>query len=796
MSNANLNRAGPAGKLCPTRLYRVILLIAALSLVVPALAAGPAVALVTSAPVTRPTSTKTSTKNSQPKSATATAGDEAVAYQIDAAHDGTLSGGAELPPLTEKWTRNLGGSISYPLITDGMVFVTAVAASGTNLYAFDAATGDDVWGPVSLGGTYWWSALAAGGGDVFALNYDGVLQAFDLLTGTQQWIVQLPGQYSFTSPPTYADGVVYSGGAGEGGTVYANRASDGTLLWTDPVENGDDSSPAVSSAGVYVSYACAQTYDFNPVTGAQIWHYSTSCEGGGGKTPVLGDGQLWVRDPDTGSVVLNASNGALTHTFSAGPAPAIDGTTGFFLDGSVLQALNVATMAPVWSFSGDGDLVSAPIVDNGFVYEASSSGTVWALNESTGATVWSGNAGSAIDGPDEQNVSAPLTGLAAGDGLVVVPASDDLVAYQSAYVSPAITSAVAATFTVGDPGSFDVVTTGYPVPTVTETGTLPAGVTFDSAAATLSGTPAQGSAGNYPITITSSNGIGTDASQSFVLTVNQATLSYPTNGQTDVDTTSPFTWTTIPQAQGYDLIVGTSQYGANLVNSGILPATQSSYAVPALPVGPTLYATLFTKVNGAWTSYQETSFTAAPGAATLTFPLNGEIGVDPTAPFTWSTIPHAQAYILVVGSSQFGSNLVDSGVLAATDSSFATPVLPADETLYATLLTKVNGAFTRYEAITFTTGPAMGTLTRPLNGQLKVATPTTFTWNRVAAAENYDLVVGTTLYGQNLVSSGVLPATQSSFAIPALPGGEVLYATLLTEINGQWVDEVVGFTAS
>ena len=40
--------------------------------------------------------------------------------------------------------------------------------------------------------------------------------------------------------------------------------------------------------------------------------------------------------------------------------------------------------------------------------------------------------------------------------------------------------------------------------------------------ATLSGTPAAGTAGTYPLTITASNGVGSPANQSFTLTVNPA----------------------------------------------------------------------------------------------------------------------------------------------------------------------------------------------------------------------------------------------------------------------------------
>lgn len=85
---------------------------------------------------------------------------------------------------------------------------------------------------------------------------------------------------------------------------------------------------------------------------------------------------------------------------------------------------------------------------------------------------------------------------------------------------PVITSADHTTFSVGTPGSFTVTTTA--ASTLTKTGTLPAGVTFTDngdGTATLAGTPSLGSGGVYPLTITASNGITPDATQSFTLTV-------------------------------------------------------------------------------------------------------------------------------------------------------------------------------------------------------------------------------------------------------------------------------------
>ncbi len=361
-------------------------------------------------------------------------------------------------------------------------------------------------------------------------------------------------------------------------------------------------------------------------------------------------------------------------------------------------------------------------------------------------------------------------------------------------VAPTITSGASATFTVGVAASVSVTATGMPAATVVESGPLPAGVTFSPTVATLSGVPGPGTAGSYPITVTASNGVAPNAVQNFTLTVNQATLTNPTDGQSGVDTTQPFTWSTIPQAQGYILTVGTVAFGASLVNSGVLPPSQSSFAVPALPVGPTvLHATLYAKVNGGWNSYQQVNFTAAAGQAALTFPVNGQTGVDPTRAFTWSTIAPGQGYLLIVGTSQYGTNLVNSGVLGAGQSTFPTPVLPSGVTLYASVFTKVNGVFSRVESISFTTGPAKAILTNPVNGQLGVGTPTTFTWTTVAGAQNYILVVGTTIYGSNQLNSGLLAPTQSSLSVPALAHGQLLYATLLTEVNGVWAFQLIGF---
>ncbi len=90
------------------------------------------------------------------------------------------------------------------------------------------------------------------------------------------------------------------------------------------------------------------------------------------------------------------------------------------------------------------------------------------------------------------------------------------------YPAPAITTLGKATMTVGSAGSYTLFASGSPTPSFTETGTLPSGVAFTDNAngtAKLAGTPASGSAGTYPVSITASNGSGDAATQAFTLTV-------------------------------------------------------------------------------------------------------------------------------------------------------------------------------------------------------------------------------------------------------------------------------------
>jgi len=374
----------------------------------------------------------------------------AVAYQIDPAHTGFQSDGPT-PPLVQRWSRPLGNSdstISYPLIAEGKVFVLVDNGIdfGTNLYALDAATGATVWGPFQDKlHRFSFAGLAYDAGRVFVLNFDGFLRAFNASSGALIWETFLAGEYpdhrvlwEFTSPPTAMGGTVYVAGAGFGAEVLAISEQDGTLKWFTAVNGGQHSSPAVSASAVYVSFAGAASTALSPTTGQLLWQFRTA-SGGGGRTPVLFNNRLYVRDlVFRGHKVLDALTGtqiaAVDENAVGGdpPAPAFSDSMGYFADtANGLKARNPATLATLWTFNGDSPINTAPIVVNGYVYVASYNGTLYALNAQTGTSVWSTNLGASFLQPDENNAEM-LTGFAAANGMLIVPAGNRLIAFQSA----------------------------------------------------------------------------------------------------------------------------------------------------------------------------------------------------------------------------------------------------------------------------------------------------------------------------------------------------------------------------
>jgi glucose dehydrogenase len=135
------------------------------------------------------------------------------------------------------------------LVADGRLYYIDGQA---NLKALDTQDGRQLWS-ASTGTTE--SALrdplAICDGHVYCRAGLDSFQALSLADGKQQWVVHLPAQqFSGFNQLTAANGVLY-GGDGDGKTVYAWSAKDGSQLWQCPVPTGPDSfCPMVVAGGL------------------------------------------------------------------------------------------------------------------------------------------------------------------------------------------------------------------------------------------------------------------------------------------------------------------------------------------------------------------------------------------------------------------------------------------------------------------------------------------------------------------------------------------------------------------
>ena len=245
-------------------------------------------------------------------------------------------------------------------------------------------------------------------------------------------------------------------------------------------------------------------------------------------------------------------------------------------------------------------------------------------------------------------------------------------------------------------------------------------------------------------------------------------------------------WTSVANAQAYYLYVGTTRGAKDLVDTGEM--LQTSYLAAHLPAGQTVYARMWTKVKGLW-RYTDSSFSAAPLPARLTYPVNGAVNADLSQPIQWTSVANVQAYYLYVGTTRGAKDLVDTGEILQT--SYLAAQLPAGQTVYARMWTKAGGLWRSTDS-TFTVGLIATTFLHPLDGATGVDLTRPFHWTTTIGAQAYYLYVGTSPGANDVLDSGEVAGT--SYLPSGLPSSGILYARIWTKVNGMWRHSDIAFT--
>lgn len=313
------------------------------------------------------------------------------------------------------------------------------------------------------------------------------------------------------------------------GNIYEYSRLSGTNTLVSVTSNGTELSsrsyaewPAVSGDGRFVTF------------------HTTGSSGYLDNHLVTSQGAIYIHDMDMGTTQAVAVDPTDNYAVGGGmPAISADGTSIVFTpaDSNLVPGANfnnifLAQFAPV----APANLTipsptAAPVLSWNGVYGATSynvyaNGT---LIGSTTATTYTDN--SPTPGSDTYYVTAVST---AGESS---PSNNAYVTVESL---PVITSA--SSYSTGmrqpiTPANFTVTTTGTPTAAITESGTLPSGITFTdngNGTANFSGMANAGTNGTYPITITATNSAGS-YTQHFTLTITTAT-SAPTFTSSNTDT--------------------------------------------------------------------------------------------------------------------------------------------------------------------------------------------------------------------------------------------------------------------
>ena len=209
-----------------------------------------------------------------------------------------------------------------------------------------------------------------GGGQLFAMDTNGVLSAFDAKTGGLRWrqTFRIEGDGSnsvYGGGASYSDGRVYvTTGLGE---VAALDAADGKVIWRVKPSGPLRGSPTIAFGSVFVMTMANQIHALNAADGKPTWNMA----GATGQTGVFG-----VAAPAAGQ-------GTVITGYSTGELIAYRYENGRELWADALSRTSLSTSVGVLT-----DIDADPIIDRGRVYALGQGGRMAAYELVTGQRIW------------------------------------------------------------------------------------------------------------------------------------------------------------------------------------------------------------------------------------------------------------------------------------------------------------------------------------------------------------------------------------------------------------------------
>ena len=369
-------------------------------------------------------------------------------FFYNAAHTG-YSPSTGLPSSNSSvWSKNFTAiGTTNPIVSNGKIFLLTGYAgfdepdglTTINLTCLNASNPSQILWNFTLPRTIHWGSWAspATDGTYVYVSSDNKHYAINVTTGQAAW--SFTGfSYIENGGPSTSDTMVFLSDSGDyssstNGTYYGLFKNNGTLRWTfnytnaNPAFKYSQASPAYDSSdnSVYVTgydsnYDEGYLYKLNATTGSEIWYTeSNSGEIFGGSASVDstkvyvtsynfdgGNGNVYAYYKNNGTLAWSQpiEPSDATPSIANGIVYVSGGTAGFTQHG--VYAFNASTGSVVWHLDGAdgtnpndiGGWTDSPSVANGYVFvghETDNSSypdycynAIYALNATTGATVW------------------------------------------------------------------------------------------------------------------------------------------------------------------------------------------------------------------------------------------------------------------------------------------------------------------------------------------------------------------------------------------------------------------------
>ena len=213
-------------------------------------------------------------------------------------------------------------------------------------------------------------------GEIFTLDTEANLSAFDIKTGKRVWHININSDDDddqvIGGGISYASGVLYvTSGYDE---VLAVHPANGEVFWRKKIPAPSRAAPTIMEGRLYVTTLDNRLLALNAQDGSMLWEHIG-----------LSEAASLV-----GAASPAANNDIVIPTFSSGEIVALR-----VENGSIAWSDNLSSVRNLGGLSALSDIRALPIIDKGLVFAISFGGRLVAIDERSGQRVWQREIGGA-----------------------------------------------------------------------------------------------------------------------------------------------------------------------------------------------------------------------------------------------------------------------------------------------------------------------------------------------------------------------------------------------------------------